>query len=271
MYLTDLPETLRKAGLTVVVLSRVNRRNHGPMDKVQTVTCHHTAGPREASKVTASLAVVRDGRPGLDGPLAQLYLARNGVVYIISTGLCWHAGVSLERAYENPRAIGIEAENSGLPGDTWPAVQLEAYELLCAVLVHRYGRAVVDVRGHKETASPKGRKSDPDFDMKAFRQRVLARLSRVQAGETPPPTHSSKPSTPAPVVLVVPEEDIMRIVKGPDGKVWALYGLTRSYLENGPVLKEFASFYKIPLTDAKGNDVLPKVSQEFLDNFDRVS
>ncbi len=270
MYLNDLAETLRSAGLTVVEVSRWQRRNHGPMDKVNTITCHHTAGPRMGD--APSLPVVRDGRPGLDGPLAQIFLARNGVVYIISNGLCWHAGVSLDRAFENPRAIGIEAEaqGTGSPAD-WPPVQVQAYELLCAALMHRYGLGVADVRGHKETAKPKGRKSDPSFDMKAFRQRVLARYAKLQAGEGPTPTHRPKPSTPAPVVLVVPEEDIMRIVIGPDGKVWALYGLTRSYLENGPVLKEFASFYGIKLTNQKGENVLPKVTQEFLDNFDRVS
>lgn len=270
MYLTDLAQTLRKAGLTVVELSRANRRNHGPMDEVMTVTCHHTAGPRTG--LTPSLAVVRDGRPGLAGPLAQIFLARNGVVYIVSTGLCWHAGVSQHDSEENPRAIGIEAENSGLAGDAWPAVQMEAYALVCAALAVRYGLRVTDVKGHKETCAPKGRKSDPSFDMAVHRRNVQAAISRVKAGQTPPATKPTKPAVPAPVLTPVPEEDIMQIVKGPDGKVWAIYGLTRSYLENPEVLQEFAAHYKIPLVDPKtGKSLIPVRSQAFLDNFDRVS
>lgn len=264
MYLTDLTATLRKHGLTVVELSRAARRHHGPMDEIMTVTCHHTAGPRTGN--TPSLAVVRDGRPGLDGPLAQLFLARNGVVYVVSLGLCWHAGVSQHRSEENPRAIGIEAENSGQPGDPWPAVQMEAYALLCAVLIDHYGLDVEDCKGHKETCKPKGRKADPSFDMDVHRRNVLAALAKVRAKQTPPLTKNPKPAVPQPVLTPVPEEDIMRIVQGPDGKVWAIYGLTRSYLENTTVLKEFAKFYKIDLAPG-----IPAVSQAFLDNFDRVS
>jgi len=178
MMLTQLADVVRSVGLPVVETAGWKTRTSRPgeqMTAVKTITCHHTANggaPGDAP----SLNTVIHGRPGLGGPLAHLLLARSGTVHVIAAGHCNHAGVSLKTAYTNGYAIGIEAEADGVPGfpGDWPAVQMQAYALLCAVLADHFGLSVADVRGHKETCAPPGRKSDPDFDMTAFRAQVAA-------------------------------------------------------------------------------------------------
>jgi hypothetical protein len=174
MMLTQLADVARKAGLTTVEVPGWKTRGHGQQLGVKTITCHHTANGGAAGNAP-SLAVVRDGRPGLSGPLAHFLLAKDGTVYVVAAGLCYHAGVSLRTDYENAWAVGIEGEAVGVPGTKgdWPAVQMDAYHRLCRALIAEFHLSVADVRGHKETCSPRGRKSDPDFDMSIFRAEVL--------------------------------------------------------------------------------------------------
>lgn len=178
MMLTQLADVARSAGLTVVEVAGWKTRTSMPgesMIDVQTITCHHTANGG-ASGNAPSLSVVVSGRPGLGGPLAHYLLARDGTVYVVAAGHCNHAGVSLKTAYTNSHAVGIEAEAVGVPGTAgdWPPAQMTAYARLCAALRKEFGLDVADVRGHKETCSPVGRKSDPDFAMAAFREQVGA-------------------------------------------------------------------------------------------------
>ena len=175
--LTDLADVLRAAGLDVVEepgwRTRTTRDANGnprQMIDVRTIICHHTAGP--ATGDLPSLATVRDGRPGLQGPLAQLMLARSGTWHVIAAGHCNHAGVSLRTEYENSHAIGIEAEATGTT--TWPDVQYRSYVNGARALAAHYGVPLDHVLGHKETCYPLGRKSDPNFDMPAFRAAVNA-------------------------------------------------------------------------------------------------
>jgi len=181
MMLTDLDRTLRDAGLSVVTLPGWKTRGHGQMDVVRTITCHHTANGG-AKGPAPSLHTVTNGRADLAGPLAQLFLGRDGIWFVVAAGLSYHAGVSLERRFENAHAIGIEAEAVGVPGTAgdWPEEQMESYAFGVAALMRRYGLRIGDVKGHKETATehpgrgPLGRKSDPSFDMDVFRSRVMA-------------------------------------------------------------------------------------------------
>lgn len=168
MMLTDLATACRKSGLKVEEVSGWKTRGHGQMTSVETIVCHHTAGP--ATGNYPSLGVVRDGRAGLPGPLAQLGLGRDGTVYVIAAGVAYHAGDVRSTAYNNWRAIGIEAEATGVT--TWPEVQMDAYARLCAALCDHYDVPASRVLGHKEVCSPAGRKIDPNFDMAAFRGRI---------------------------------------------------------------------------------------------------
>lgn len=171
-YLTDLADACRKSGLTVVEEPGWRLRGHGQMGRVQSLIVHHTATAATARGDYPSLAIVRDGTSTLDGPLAQLGLGRNGTVYVIAAGLCYHAGVVSQPSYGNAFAIGIEAEHPGV--GPWPVAQYDAYVRLCSALADHYGLLVEDVRGHKEVASPLGRKVDPSFSMDAFRDDVRA-------------------------------------------------------------------------------------------------
>lgn len=165
MLLTDLADVLRDGGLRVVEVDGWKTRSHGSMGTPACIVLHHTAGPKTGD--CPSLPTVRDGRPDLAGPLAHLLLARSGVWYVVAAGLCWHTGATLQPWQSNATAIGIEAEATGV--DAWPAVQMSSYVRGVRALADHYGIPAARVLGHKEIASPKGRKVDPNFDCAAFR------------------------------------------------------------------------------------------------------
>lgn len=172
MLLTDLADACRKSGLKVVEVDGWRSRGHGGLSAVETIVCHHTATARSAPGDYPSIDVVRNGRSDLPGPLAQLGLGRSGTVYVIASGVAYHAGEVRDFSMDNWHAIGIEAEADGV--SPWPAAQLDAYARLCAALVKHYRLSADRVMGHKEVCSPVGRKVDPNFDMDAFRRRVAA-------------------------------------------------------------------------------------------------
>lgn len=143
------------------------------MASVQGIVVHHTATAASAKGDYPSLRVVRDGRPGLAGPLAQLGLGRDGTVYVIAAGLCYHAGKTYYTWQQNSRAIGIEAEGTGTTPFT--DLQLKAYPALCAALCEHYGLATARVESHRQVAYPHYRKTDPyGIDMAQFRSQVAA-------------------------------------------------------------------------------------------------
>lgn len=112
--------------------------------------------------------VVRDGRPGLDGPLSQFWLKRDGTIYVIAAGRCWHNAPSTSAYHTNSNSIGIEAENNGR--EPWPDIQLRAFKALCAELCKEYKLTASRVKGHKEV-----NRSKPDphtISMTAFRMDV---------------------------------------------------------------------------------------------------
>src|SRR5699024_8611085 len=127
-----------------------------------------------------SLGVVTNGRPGLSGPLSQLFLSRNGTVYIVAGGRAYHAGRVSSSRYSNSHSIGIEAEATGV--DKWPDGQIEAYAKLCKALIKEFKLPVSRVVGHKEAAVPRGRKIDPNFNMDQFRGKVSGSKGGVSSG-----------------------------------------------------------------------------------------
>ena len=117
------------------------------------------------------------GVTALQGPLAQLGLGRDGTYYLIAAGRANHAGAGIWQGLTNGNSnfIGIEAENTGGQNDfPWPEVQLDAYHRGVAAILKHVGHGPEFCAGHKEYALPKGRKSDPDLDMNAFRSSVAA-------------------------------------------------------------------------------------------------
>lgn len=168
-YLTSLAAIARGAGLRVVEQPGWQTRGHGTQTGVKTIICHHT-GTTNTTANAPSLAVVQNGRSDLPGPLSHFVLGRDGTVFVIAAGQCWHAGATWQAAQSNAYAIGIEAEGTGYAA--WPEVQMDAYARLCRALCAAFGLGVDRVQGHKEVCSPTGRKTDPNFDMGAFRARV---------------------------------------------------------------------------------------------------
>lgn len=166
---------LRARGVTVIEVPGWDSRGHGAMGVIQAVVCHHTAGAKNGDY--PSLAIVRDGRTDLAGPLAHWGLGRTGTVYVIAAGLAYHAGAVNDARFANSHAYGIEAENTGA-GEPWPDALLSAYSALCAEIRREHGLAADAVRGHKEVCTPAGRKIDPaGIDMSSFRARVTTSLN----------------------------------------------------------------------------------------------
>jgi Negative regulator of beta-lactamase expression len=198
--LTWLPDVLRAAGLRVAPVDGWQTRGRGDVGRIFGVICHHTAGPKNGNM--PSLNILINGRAGLPGPLAQLGLGRDGTYYVIAAGRCNHAGAGNWQGVTtgNTSYIGIEAENTGLPNDSpWPAVQIDAYHRGVAAILMHLQQGVQFCAGHKEYALPRGRKTDPNFDMKAFRAAVAAIMSGAAPAPVliPPAEPPARPGAPA--------------------------------------------------------------------------
>jgi len=173
LMLTNLATILRNAGLNVVEVGGWPTRGHGQMNSIKSIIVHHTAGP--ATGDLPSLNFLRDGSASLPGPLSQLGLGRSGTWWVIAAGLSYHAGVVTDSSlYSNINAIGIEAEGTGLPATNtghvhWPEVQYQSYIRGVRALKNAFNVPTARVLGHKEVASPLGRKIDPNFSMAEFR------------------------------------------------------------------------------------------------------
>lgn len=200
--LTWLADVLRGAGLKVVEQPGWKERGRGDVGTIKGVICHHTAGPLHGDH--PSLDTVEHGRPDLPGPLSQLVLGRDGTFFVLAAGRCNHAGKGQWHGViaGNSQLIGIEAENAGTGQDPWPAVQMDAYTRGVAAILGHIGADSVMAAGHKEYALPRGRKTDPSFDMISFREHVEA----VMHGQ-------------APVEIAIPQTDPKRAMlrKGDQG------------------------------------------------------
>lgn len=182
--LTWLPAVLETTGLKVAQVDGWESRGRGDVGKILGVICHHTAGPKNGNM--PSLKTLIEGRSDLPGPLSQLGLGRDGTYYVIAAGKCNHAGKGSWQGLTDGNAnfIGIEAENTGGSDDSpWPEVQMNAYRRGVAAILRHIGQTSDFCAGHKEYALPAGRKSDPDFDITAFRLSVAA----IMDGTAPAP------------------------------------------------------------------------------------
>ncbi len=109
--------------------------------------------------------------------LAQIVHARDGQITIVAAGVTHHAGVGgpfldIPANGANTKSVATEVANSGSerydPRLTRSIIAAE--KAWCVVA----GRGADRVRGHKEWATPKGRKQDPSIDMNARRADVAA-------------------------------------------------------------------------------------------------
>jgi hypothetical protein len=153
-----------------------------------------------------------------DAPLCNLYLGRNGNIYVCAAGATNTNGKGdcphISPDSMNSSAIGIEAGNNGV-GETWPTIQQDAYLALCWFLCAEYGIAVDHVHGHQEWAPD--RKIDmagnsryatggDTWDFDAFRADITL---YGHGGDPPPPgddmtDHQARQLAELHAALVVP-------------------------------------------------------------------
>lgn len=166
-----LPGVLKSAGLKVLEAPSWQIRGHGDIGPIKGVMLHHTAGRLHASPSSLTDLLIR-GRPDLAGPLSQLALWEDGTYTMIASGRGYHAGAGEWQGQTNGngRFIGIEAANTGLGDDPWDPAQMDAYRRGVAAILNYINAPAIMAVGHKEYAKPPGRKSDPSFDMPAFRK-----------------------------------------------------------------------------------------------------
>jgi hypothetical protein len=172
----DLAQILRDAGLTVSEVGGWHDRGHPGMVAFQGGLWHHTAGLKD-------LDVVVNGRAGLAGPLANLFLDRAGVFHVVAAGVAWHAGPGSATVLANlqndiaPKGyaadlslpddcsvgnhflLGIEVESIG-DHEPYPPAQVEALVLGSAALCEAYGWTENRWAHHREWTA---RKVDMDL------------------------------------------------------------------------------------------------------------
>ncbi|GAA0377945.1 N-acetylmuramoyl-L-alanine amidase [Acrocarpospora corrugata] len=200
-YLLQLAAVARRTGYPVTEVAGWRTRGHGAMSRVEGLVCHHTAGWDD-------LHVVRDGRPGLDGPLSQIWLRKDGRIFVVAAGKCWQNAPSTSPHHMNHNSIGIEAENDGKT--PWPAAQMDAYRRLCAELAAEFELPASRVRGHKEVNRAK---VDPhSISMPTFRAAVAQLLSGED--EPKPETEDDVPVFTRALELASP------MMRGDDVRSW---------------------------------------------------
>lgn len=172
-----LADVLRAAGVKVEERPGWKTRGRSTMGEVKGVMAHHTGTKSSAN--APSVGIVENGRADLPGPLSHVVLARDGTWILIAAGRCNHAGAGSWHGVTdgNGQMIGVEAENAGDGIDPWPAGQMDSYARGTAAILKHIRADEVMAAGHREYATPRGRKIDPTFDMVEFRARVGAKMA----------------------------------------------------------------------------------------------
>ena len=233
-----LEDVLRPAlGARLKTLPGWQDSGHGDFKDIRGVMVHHTGNSRETAES------IRNGRPDLAGPLANLHIAPDGTVTIVAVGVCWHAGVGsypwLPTNNANWHMIGIEcawptvaANGSFNEHERWPDAQIIAMRDTCAALATKLGVDASHVIGHKEYAGAAQGKWDPgNIDMNWFRGEV----TKDMRGEfdTKPPVVVPPPPPVLPPVLPPPAnprtdrqllQEIWDQQRGPGGNGWPQLG-----------------------------------------------
>jgi len=124
------------------------------------VLCHHTASPAGTSGA-ADLNAILWGNSQAPGPVSQLLVDRDAVVWLIAAGRANHGGSGIRPGLDtscadmNAATIGIEASNDGV-GEVWPAAQIDVYAAVVAALCDFYGWGMDRVWLHATTGPPAG-------------------------------------------------------------------------------------------------------------------
>lgn len=180
--ITWLADELRKAGLTVVEVpgwKGLGGSTWNPTGGIVHATADGAASNpvADAKDDAGAINVIRNGRPGLTGPIANAYQARDGRWHVIADGRCNTALTGTAgplKGLGNTNLLGIEHENDNR-SEGWPAVQYDSAIRGWAAICKRLGWSASRLAGHKE--HDPARKSDPKgIDMTKFRADVAAAM-----------------------------------------------------------------------------------------------
>jgi len=178
-------DLMRRRGLKVGAFAGWASAGRSSTMTPRALIAHHTAAPIDVDRI------LRDGRSDLPGPLCNWALHRDGSWWLVASGRANHAGVGVLPSSES---YGVECTgpiptgNTGV--DAFP--MYDAYVLGVACICEVEGWSARVVYGHKETATPDGRKPDPAFgdsfpkpylDMDRFRAQIQARISATPTEE----------------------------------------------------------------------------------------
>ena len=122
------------------------------MRSVQGVLWHHDVSPRTGTYPLRRM--LREGRPGLTGPLCHIGFDRDGTVWVVGAGKANHAGTGkvpgVPRNGGNRRLIGIEMTSAGTRPWDWTDAQLRQMPRLGAALSDIFGLSVSQHWAHYE-------------------------------------------------------------------------------------------------------------------------
>lgn len=171
---------LRAEGLRVVEVAGWRDRGSASFNP-RGFVWHHTAGPLRGN--APSLTVCIYGRPGVPGPLCNVFQARDGTVYVVAAGRANHAGSGGWQGLSgNSSVYGLEIENTGY--NTGPLA--EPWRLDQLAVAARVARAVSPgpvslMCHHKEWTRRK-------IDMHTVTGGAIrAQVTAMRAGVAPPP------------------------------------------------------------------------------------
>ncbi len=194
----DLLQTLTDAGVNVAPVDGWEKRGRLGLAP-QGVMVHHTAGPKTGD--AASLSVCVNGRPGLSGPLCHILLGRDGTAHLVAANIANHAGQGAaevlakvtagepvegdakdhgykDAVFGNTPFYGIEVENSGVGGDPYPDVQIDALVKICAALCTAQGWTADRIVHHRQWTVRK-------VDM-SYRDDLLGAVRQAMGGDAQP-------------------------------------------------------------------------------------
>lgn len=177
---TAIAEKLRAAGLAVVEVAGWQTRGSDSFAP-RGFVWHHTAGPRTGN--APSLAICIYGRAGLPGPLCNVFLARDGTVYVVAAGRANHAGTgSWAGLSGNSSVYGLEVENTGTGDEPWQPFLVDIAARIAAALATDHERCC----HHKEWTSRK-------VDMHTLSGRDMrARVAQLHAPAPRPPSQPTE-------------------------------------------------------------------------------
>jgi len=125
---------------------------------------HHTASPASwDGQKDADYCTVQDE----DAPLANLYISRDGTVWVLAAGATNTNGKGYSISFSrgtvpddgmNSRAVGIEMGNDGI-GEQWPQAQVDAAFIVSNTVNAKLGNQPDDISTHQFWAPD--RKVDP--------------------------------------------------------------------------------------------------------------